>query len=174
MPRIALTLMFVVACSQGQAKAELITHTFGFPTIVGPDIPTTFLTHTVSGADADFKFDLAISSASGTPVHRGGSGGLGVTSVGETFTTIDHPGEDLTFALTVSVSNVNPNGGGRISAEALTFGDVTIKWAGGPGPDFDSGTFGAFSTPVLVPRTFPGTRTATLGQPVRPWLTFQA
>ena len=143
-------------CCQGTARAELLTHTFGFPTMVGPDIPTTLLSHTVSGADADFTFDVAISAASGTPVYRGSSGGLGVSgSPGESFSTIDNPGEDLTFALTVTVSNINPNGG-NITATEITFGEVTIKFAGGPGPDFDSGSFSSLLDAGPGAPNFPG------------------
>lgn len=148
--RLFLFFALLVLCCQGEAKAELITHAFGFPTNTNPGdqdlIPGhPLLSETISGADADFTFTLGVTSASGTPVYRQSSGGIGVRSAGESFTTIDHPGEDLTFVLNVSVSNIDPNGGGRISAQELTFGDVTIKFTGGPGPDFDSGTFGSFS-----------------------------
>lgn len=154
MPRATslFLVLLLAAFGQTQAHAVLVTHSFGFPTMVGPDVAIGApLTHTIfregkpggmAGLDVDITFSLTITSANGgTVVHRGGSGGLGVDSVGDTNSTIDIAGEDLTFVLGVSTSDPNPDGG-NITPTKLSFGSVTLRFIGN---DNDNGSFGAFS-----------------------------
>lgn len=141
--RTAALLCAVTVLWQHNADAGLVTGTFRFERNRGGvdrPVPAQGYDLTVSTAKADFTFNLKITSAVGTPTWQRGNRGLGVVSAVGPNSTINAAGEDLSFVLSVSVSNINPLFS-NLTVSDLTFTRVMLRSASNRR---DSGSFGNF------------------------------